>query len=431
MQQIIQDYIDQINNHDVSLDSISIDHIDASDDAVEIDADIAALMDALSSNPVIAQKITVIEITCIGITNIILPSTLTALVELDLRFNLITAITIPETLVALHTLELRDNKLTTVLIPDTLTALTCLDISENELTDISFAKTLVSLQTVALDKNKLVEVYFPPTLVAIGCIVLSENNLVSVNIPETFTALQWLRLDSNELLSISVPPTLVQLKELGLADNELISVSIPKTLNQLQHLRLESNPLSTATQIVVSADMARRGTNITIDVLYRPDAMLSAEILHEHFVQVASYVKEQIDASDAMRTMVFRVRNNQIPVCLLRTIFTDFLDPPQDIMQEHFNWFKTMLPEQEYIIKTYEQSAELQNLKQETTAYLHRAYTNSAHEATLTNDMIRAHKLYNKRPTNFSAESDENFKNDAFFKMYESVYTYRKRLKLI
>ena len=166
-------------------------------------------------------RVTIINLSHLGLTDISPLAELVALQKLYLSSNQLTDTRSLAGLAVLQELSLDGNQLTDVSPLAGLNALRELFLGSNQLTDVSPLAGLAALQKLYLSCNPLTEIAPLSGLTALRELFLGSNQLTDISSLAGLTALQMLYLGNNQLADVSPLAGLTALRVLYLDDNQL------------------------------------------------------------------------------------------------------------------------------------------------------------------------------------------------------------------
>ena len=138
----------------------------------------------------------------LGLTNIVIPNSITNIGISAFRENYLTSVTIPDSVTSIGDYAFGENQLTSITIPDSVTSIGNGAFENNQLTNIIIPTSVTSIGNDAFGGNQLTSVTIPSSVTNIGIRAFSSNKLTSVTIPNSVTSIgggAFLKNDSSNL----------------------------------------------------------------------------------------------------------------------------------------------------------------------------------------------------------------------------------------
>ena len=146
----------------------------------------------------------------------------------------LTNIVIPNSITNIGISAFRENYLTSVTIPNSVTSIGDYAFGENQLTSITIPDSVTRIEDYAFYDNKLTSVTIPNSVTSIGNRAFYRNNLTSVTIPNSVTSIENSAFGENQLTSITIPDSVTSIEDYAFYDNKLTSVTIPNSVTSIR-----------------------------------------------------------------------------------------------------------------------------------------------------------------------------------------------------
>ena len=162
-----------------------------------------------------------------GLTSVIIPSSVTSISGNAFSFNQLTNVTIPEGVTTIREYAFFGNhELTSVTIPSSVTTIGDYAFSYNQLTSVEIPEGVITIGDYAFNGNKLTSVTIPNSVTAIGAHAFDENQLTSVTIPNSVITIGERAFLNNDLTSVIIPSSVTTIGDYAFSSNKLTSVTI-------------------------------------------------------------------------------------------------------------------------------------------------------------------------------------------------------------
>ena len=125
----------------------------------------------------------------LGLTNIVIPNSITNIGNSAFRQNKLTSVTIPNSVTSIGNIAFGENQLTSITIPDSITNIGNSAFRQNKLTSVTIPNSVTNIGNSAFRQNKLTSVTIPNSVTSIGDYAFEENQLTSVTIPNSVTSI--------------------------------------------------------------------------------------------------------------------------------------------------------------------------------------------------------------------------------------------------
>ena len=141
----------------------------------------------------------------LGLTNIVIPNSITNIGISAFRQNKLTSVTIPDSVTSIGDYAFKNNQLTSVTIPDSVTSIGDYAFKNNQLTSVTIPDSVTSIGDYAFKNNQLTSVTIPDSVTSIGVYAFKDNQLTSVTIPNSVTSIGDYAFEKNQLTSVTIP----------------------------------------------------------------------------------------------------------------------------------------------------------------------------------------------------------------------------------
>ena len=145
----------------------------------------------------------------------------------------LTNIVIPNSITNIGISAFRENYLTSVTIPNSVTSIGDYAFGENQLTNIIIPSSVTSIEPYAFSGNKLTSVIIPNSVTSIGSRAFEKNQLTSITIPDSVTSIGNGAFENNQLTSVTIPNSVTSIGVYAFKDNQLTSVTIPNSVTSI------------------------------------------------------------------------------------------------------------------------------------------------------------------------------------------------------
>ena len=141
----------------------------------------------------------------LGLTNIVIPNSITNIGISAFRENYLTSVTIPNSVTSIGDYAFGENQLTNIIIPSSVTSIEPYAFSGNKLTSVIIPNSVTSIGSRAFEKNQLTSITIPDSVTSIGNGAFENNQLTSVTIPNSVTSIGFYAFKDNQLTSVTIP----------------------------------------------------------------------------------------------------------------------------------------------------------------------------------------------------------------------------------
>ena len=183
----------------------------------------------------------------LGLTNIVIPNSITNIGISAFRQNKLTSVTIPNSVTSIGSCAFENNQLTSVTIPNSVTSIGDYAFENNQLTSVTIPNSVTSIGKGAFSNNKLTNIIIPSSVTSIGDSAFSSNQLTSVTIPTSVTSIGVNAFYSNQLTSVTIPNSVTSIGNDAFGENQLTSVTIPNSVTSIGDYAFFRNNLTSVT----------------------------------------------------------------------------------------------------------------------------------------------------------------------------------------
>ena len=168
----------------------------------------------------------------LGLTNIVIPNSITNIGISAFRENYLTSVTIPNSVTSIGDSAFYDNKLTSVTIPNSVTSIGSSAFENNQLTSITIPDSVTSIGNWAFENNQLTSVTIPSSVTSIGDYAFKSNQLTSVTIPSSVTSIGDFTFSHNQLTSVTIPTSVTSIGSSAFYKYNTSNPNLTKIINK-------------------------------------------------------------------------------------------------------------------------------------------------------------------------------------------------------
>ncbi len=194
-----------------------------------------------------------------GLSNVILPSSITTIGEFAFSDNSLTEIIIPDNVTTVGGNAFAENNLTSITIPNSVTSIGEYAFAENNIASVTFSNALTSIGDGAFYQNAITSVTIPSTITTIGDKVFSGNALTSLTIPNNITSIGPNAFSNNALTSVTIPTSVTSIGYSAFYENQLSSVAVPNSVTSIGYSAFQYNNI-----LQGSATIDNLSANVTL-----------------------------------------------------------------------------------------------------------------------------------------------------------------------
>ena len=169
----------------------------------------------------------------LGLTNIVIPNSITNIGISAFRENYLTSVTIPNSVTSIGDYAFGENQLTNIIIPSSVTSIEPYAFSGNKLTSVIIPNSVTSIGSRAFEKNQLTSITIPDSVTSIGNGAFENNQLTSVTIPNSVTSIGVYAFKDNQLTSVTIPNSVTSIGDYAFEKNQLTSITIPDSVTSI------------------------------------------------------------------------------------------------------------------------------------------------------------------------------------------------------
>ena len=169
----------------------------------------------------------------LGLTNIVIPNSITNIGISAFRENYLTSVTIPNSVTSIGDYAFGENQLTSITIPDSVTSIGPSAFCDNKLTSVTIPNSVTSIGDLAFRENQLTSITIPDSVTSIGNSAFYGNNLTSVTIPNSVTSIGPSAFYGNKLTSVVIPNSVTSIGSDAFENNQLTNVTIPNSVTSI------------------------------------------------------------------------------------------------------------------------------------------------------------------------------------------------------
>ena len=169
----------------------------------------------------------------LGLTNIVIPNSITNIGISAFRENYLTSVTIPNSVTSIGDYAFGENQLTNIIIPSSVTSIEPYAFSGNKLTSVIIPNSVTSIGSRAFEKNQLTSITIPDSVTSIGNGAFENNQLTSVTIPNSVTSIGVYAFKDNQLTSVTIPNSVTSIGDYAFEKNQLTSVTILNSVTSI------------------------------------------------------------------------------------------------------------------------------------------------------------------------------------------------------
>ena len=169
----------------------------------------------------------------LGLTNIVIPNSITNIGISAFRENYLTSVTIPNSVTSIGDYAFGENQLTSITIPDSVTSIGPSAFCDNKLTSVTIPNSVTSIGDLAFRENQLTSITIPDSVTSIGTSAFYGNKLTSVTIPNSVTSIGSGAFYGNKLTSVTIPNSVTSIGTSAFENNQLTNVTIPNSVTSI------------------------------------------------------------------------------------------------------------------------------------------------------------------------------------------------------
>ena len=168
----------------------------------------------------------------LGITSVIIPSTVKSIGRSAFFDNKLTEVTIPSSVTIIGNAAFDGNKLTKLTIPGSVTSIGEFAFSSNQLTEVVIPSSVTSIGRRAFSRNQLTEVVIPSSVSSIGNYAFYGNKLTKLTIPGSVTSIGESAFENNQLTEIIIPSSVTSIGRRAFYKDSSSNSNLSKIVNK-------------------------------------------------------------------------------------------------------------------------------------------------------------------------------------------------------
>ena len=123
--------------------------------------------------------------------------------------------------------------ITSVVIPSTIKSIGDSAFYDNKLTEVTIPNSVTSIGTSAFGNNQLTEAIIPGSVTSIGYYAFKDNKLTEITIPSSVTSIGYMAFYGNQLTSITLSEGVESIGSYAFYGNQLTEVVIPSSVTSI------------------------------------------------------------------------------------------------------------------------------------------------------------------------------------------------------
>ena len=212
----------------------------------------------------------------LGITSVVIPSSVIRIDENAFSFNNLTNIVIPNNVITIGFAAFKNNQLTSIDIPNSVTKIGQSAFENNQLTSVTIPTSVTTIGQIAFNNNKLPDnqafiykrtdanndkiaevddttiisygginkqIVIPNNITTIGQYAFENNQLTSVVISNSVTIIGDYAFKNNQLTSIDIPNSVSIIGEYAFETNQLVNIAIGNGIKYIDRAAFEKTSL--------------------------------------------------------------------------------------------------------------------------------------------------------------------------------------------
>ena len=182
-----------------------------------------------------------------GLTNVVIPDTVTNLEYMSFGYNALSNIEFPNSLIEIGGRAFCGNMLSNLEIGDNVISIEEHAFSENQLVNVTLNNKLKYIGESAFWKNSIKEVIIPDSVTKIGLAAYAVNAITYVELGDGLTEIDAIAFAENEISTIIFGSNIAIIGEGVFRDNRLTSVTIPTSVTSIDRYAFMNNRLINVT----------------------------------------------------------------------------------------------------------------------------------------------------------------------------------------
>lgn len=211
----------------------------------------------------------------------------------------LTNVLIPDSITEIENQAFYRNSLTSLVIPDTITRIGQLAFAENRLTELSLGNKITAIETQAFGDNLLTTIDIPISIERIGTMAFHSNRLTNVMIPESVSELGLRTFENNLLNEVTFLGEVTSIGAQVFALNPLKEILVEDSSLAHYQARLSSNIMSRVTErTVLTVEESRYSEDTQVENNLMSREKLSFSVVSKNrfqLVNLSSYLWEEFN----------------------------------------------------------------------------------------------------------------------------------------
>ena len=169
----------------------------------------------------------------LGITSVVIPSTVKSIGESAFENNQLTEVTIPSSVTSIGKNAFSGNQLTSLTLLDGIASIGYKAFAHNQLTEVTIPSSVTSIGDSAFFRNQLTSLTLLDGITSIGDRAFVNNQITEVVIPSSVTSIGRSAFSSNQLTSLTLLDGITSIGDFAFENNQLTEVVIPSSVTSI------------------------------------------------------------------------------------------------------------------------------------------------------------------------------------------------------